>query len=379
MSLTLQFVRPLARKRLAQRIYDGLNPQGCLILIEKVLAEQTLLNRLFIDHYYDFKRRNGYSDLEIAQKREALENVLVPFRLGGEPRAARLGRLQHDRSLLQVVQLLRPGRAAMTAPSPPAGAVPQPAPGNTDTASATDTLIASIGRVVFRFRDLLVPVTILAVLIAAPPRLASGNVRVDAWMDLVGFAVAASGQALRYLVIGYAYVQRGGAKKRLSAPALVAEGVYAHSRNPMYLGDFLLLAGLAIIYNSPWVYGLVLPLFVAALMALVLAEERYLVGRFGEDYLAYCRRVPRFVPNWAALGRTLAPMHYDWRRALRKEYGTTFAWLSAALVMFIWERLRNGGYPQFERSIDAALIAFIPLTAAWYSVRRLKLRKRLAS
>ncbi len=81
MSLTLQFVRPLHRERVMRTIYDGLNHQGCLILIEKVLADETLMNRLFIRYYYDMKRRNGYSETEIAQKREALENVLIPYRL----------------------------------------------------------------------------------------------------------------------------------------------------------------------------------------------------------------------------------------------------------------------------------------------------------
>jgi len=81
MSLTLQFVRPLQRERLIGAIFEGLNPQGCLILVEKVLAEETLTNRLFIKHYYELKRRNGYSEIEIAQKREALENVLIPYRL----------------------------------------------------------------------------------------------------------------------------------------------------------------------------------------------------------------------------------------------------------------------------------------------------------
>jgi len=81
MSLTLQFVRPLYRQRVLAEIYAGLNPDGCLLLIEKVGVEESLLNRLYIDHYYDFKRRNGYSRTEIARKREALENVLIPYRL----------------------------------------------------------------------------------------------------------------------------------------------------------------------------------------------------------------------------------------------------------------------------------------------------------
>jgi len=57
----------------------GLNNDGCLLLVEKMLSQNSTINRLIIKHYYEFKRRNGYSDMEIAQKREALENVLIPY------------------------------------------------------------------------------------------------------------------------------------------------------------------------------------------------------------------------------------------------------------------------------------------------------------
>jgi tRNA (cmo5U34)-methyltransferase len=79
--LTLQFIRPLHRERVLQTVYNGLDEGGCALLVEKVVGMNSNLNRLFIEHYYDMKRRNGYSELEIAQKREALENVLVPYRL----------------------------------------------------------------------------------------------------------------------------------------------------------------------------------------------------------------------------------------------------------------------------------------------------------
>ena len=81
MILTLQFIRPLYRDKLVGQILNGLNPDGCLIMVEKVIGEDSLFNRLFIKHYYEYKRRKGYSELEIAQKREALENVLVPYKL----------------------------------------------------------------------------------------------------------------------------------------------------------------------------------------------------------------------------------------------------------------------------------------------------------
>lgn len=80
MVLTLQFIRPLQREKLVRRITSGLREQGCLILVEKLTSQDSLLNRLFINHYYELKRRNGYSEIEIAQKREALENVLIPYR-----------------------------------------------------------------------------------------------------------------------------------------------------------------------------------------------------------------------------------------------------------------------------------------------------------
>ncbi|MBI3706325.1 MAG: carboxy-S-adenosyl-L-methionine synthase CmoA [Proteobacteria bacterium] len=80
MFLTLQFIRPLHREKLVRRIAQGLNDNGCLILVEKLTTSNTLLNRLFIKYYYDLKRRNGYSEIEISQKREALENVLIPYR-----------------------------------------------------------------------------------------------------------------------------------------------------------------------------------------------------------------------------------------------------------------------------------------------------------
>lgn len=81
LNLTLQFVRPLRRDRLIASINRGLNANGCLILVEKVLGNDSLFNRTFIRLYYDMKRRNGYTETEIGRKREALENVLIPYRV----------------------------------------------------------------------------------------------------------------------------------------------------------------------------------------------------------------------------------------------------------------------------------------------------------
>lgn len=79
--LTLQFIRPIHREKLLKNIFAGIQSGGVLILVEKVLAEDCEFNRDFIEYYYNFKRRNHYSEMEISQKREALENILIPYKL----------------------------------------------------------------------------------------------------------------------------------------------------------------------------------------------------------------------------------------------------------------------------------------------------------
>ncbi len=79
LNYTLQFIRPLQRQAFLARICDSLRPGGVLLISEKVISHAPKLNREFIAIYHEFKRSRGYSELEIAKKREALENVLIPF------------------------------------------------------------------------------------------------------------------------------------------------------------------------------------------------------------------------------------------------------------------------------------------------------------
>nr|WP_232848710.1 carboxy-S-adenosyl-L-methionine synthase CmoA [Bowmanella yangjiangensis] len=76
MNFTLQFIEPDQRQAIIQGIYDGLNPGGILVLSEKIRHPSEQGNELLIELHHEFKRRNGYSELEISQKRTALENVM---------------------------------------------------------------------------------------------------------------------------------------------------------------------------------------------------------------------------------------------------------------------------------------------------------------
>ncbi len=84
MNYTLQFIPPEKRPLLIKKIFDALTPGGILLLSEKVLENNPGVSDEFIGKYHDFKRSMGYSELEIAKKREALDKVLIPFTVDRE-------------------------------------------------------------------------------------------------------------------------------------------------------------------------------------------------------------------------------------------------------------------------------------------------------
>lgn len=79
LNYTMQFVRPPLRMGLARRIYEGLNKGGVFVFSEKIIYEDKRFGHEMIEIYEDYKHAQGYSRYEIAQKREALENVLIPY------------------------------------------------------------------------------------------------------------------------------------------------------------------------------------------------------------------------------------------------------------------------------------------------------------
>ena len=79
LNYTLQFVKPQIRLEFLKNIYNGLRKNSVLILSEKIVCRDKELDQQFLDSYHRYKKRRGYSELEIANKREALENVLVPL------------------------------------------------------------------------------------------------------------------------------------------------------------------------------------------------------------------------------------------------------------------------------------------------------------
>ena len=235
------------------------------------------------------------------------------------------------------------------------------------------------GNFFFRTRDAIFPIIFAALALAFTSQYPFGNPHLDLWLDFAGIGIALAGQGLRAAVIGYAYVKRGGKDKKIYAESLVQKGFFAHSRNPLYLGNLLVLFGLVIIHNSPWMYLFAGAFYTFAYLSITFAEEEFLRGKFGEEYIEYCRRVNRFIPTLRGLRASIQDMSFDWRRVVRKEYGSTFTWMLTVIMLLVWERLANGGYKSQAFQIHVLILCTLPLLLLYLLARYLKKARLLGT
>lgn len=265
----------------------------------------------------------------------------------------------------------------MTQPadSNPISAVPSGDPGTLPARP----LLVRCGNWFFRYRDAVFPLVFVLLAVLLRPGFPFGSRALDYVVDVVGLATAAAGQLLRVAVIGLAYIRRGGKDKRIYASALVQEGFFAHSRNPLYLGNGLVLLGLLLIHGSPFFLLAGGGFYLFAYLSITAAEEKFLHQTFGAEYLEYMRRVPRYVPRLQGLGNTLKGMAFDWRRVVRKEYNSTFTWLTCVMALFVWEEYRNVGPDAAREKLGFVLPLFALLVLAYAVVRVLKKTKRLGT
>ena len=236
--------------------------------------------------------------------------------------------------------------------------------------------MVKLGQFLFRFRGLVFTAIVVVVLFFSHPRYFLGNAQFDHWLDFVGVLVALLGLGVRAGTIGYEYIVRGGRNRQVYADHLVQTGVYAHTRNPMYLGNGLMILGWALIVNAPEFYLVALPLTVLFYAAIIAAEEAYLRDKFGAEFEAYRARANRIVPKLTGLRKSVVDMRFNWRRVLVKDYNTIF--LSALLLAILvrWDDFVIEG-PSALPSSEEVLLFALPWMALYLVVWRLKKTRRL--
>jgi len=240
-----------------------------------------------------------------------------------------------------------------------------------------DSLFIRYGNFLFCHRNTLFLVILLLLLGGFKPIAPAGSSRLDLYSDIAGLLVAALGQAIRAIVIGYAYIKRGGLNKKVYADALVTEGIFSHVRNPLYVGNLLILLGIFIIHNNPWVYVLGLAYFLSAYAAIVAAEEDFLRCKFGQAYEDYCRDTGRWLPRLKGWRDTLGHMSFNWRRVILKDYSSAYTWILGSLILIAYGRVRDLGEQLARPALETLAMVGILLTLVFIGIRYLKKRRIL--
>lgn len=228
---------------------------------------------------------------------------------------------------------------------------------------------------VFRRRNALFPIVFVGLLLVFPP--GDRGSPAERALEGVGLALVVAGEALRMVTIGLDYIKRGGKRGRFYAENLVTGGIFAHSRNPLYLGNVAVVIGLLLVAGNPLGIAAGGAVFVAFYGLLVYGEERYLAGRFGIAYRAYCADVPRWFPHPRRLWATISANDLDWRRIVRKEYGTVYVACILLLGLLAWKELRGGGWEALGPILPLLGTAFGAVTVLYAVTRYLCATSRL--
>jgi len=232
-----------------------------------------------------------------------------------------------------------------------------------------ERVFINLGKFFFKYRNGLFPVVYLALVLITRPGLFLESAQLDKYACALGAFLALTGQAFRMLVIGLAYIIRGGKGGKVYAESLVQTGIYAHSRNPMYVGNYLILVGFVLLYGSLWGYVIVLPFFTLVYYSIVKNEESYLKEKFGRDYAKYEDNVNRFIPNLRGITQTVKMHDYDWGKAISKDYGTITFVIVGIIALLIWKDVTIFGYQNKRDEIEMLSFMFIP-TFIFYGIAR---------
>ena len=215
-----------------------------------------------------------------------------------------------------------------------------------------------LGNFFFRYRNTLFIFLYILLFIPSPRIFGPATFGSSYWLwpVIIGLIITISGQLIRGATIGLAYIIRGGKNKQIAADDLVTEGIFRHCRNPLYVGNILMLLGVGILSNSLLYVGIIIPIFIFIYQCIVLAEEDFLRKKFGYSFTVYSQKVNRWLPSLSGLHDTFRSMKFNWRRWLLKEYNTQFVWLCGItlILLLLFPQLTS-----YNESLRNSLLAII--------------------
>ena len=176
----------------------------------------------------------------------------------------------------------------------------------------------------------------------------------DNVMDWLGLIILLKGAYIRMAARG---VKKAHSRQ---GAGLVKKGLYSLVRNPMYLGSFMMGAGFVLIVWPVWILPVFVWLFYLRFNTQIVKEEKWLYKNFGEDYAAYCRKVPRLFPRWDKLWTMKASALFPWEETWStKETRGLLYWTLAAVPMETLQEWRVFGSTNILQTVLIFLSAVV--------------------
>ena len=228
-------------------------------------------------------------------------------------------------------------------------------------------IMVRFGNWIFHYRNFLFPVFYLLLFIPSPVIFSDYKMSI-----IIGLLISLGGETVRALVMGLVNISHGGKDRNIHSSSLITDGIFSHCRNPLYIGNIMILLGLGIAANSLIFLCVLIPLFVFFYQAIVRAEEDYLEKSFGAPYVDYKSKVNRWIPELAGMGKTFSTMRFSLQRVLVKEYNSTYLWMSGAVLVVMKHYWAHHDQDAFVKAVPVFAGTLLFLLLCYLFIRYMK-------
>ena len=235
--------------------------------------------------------------------------------------------------------------------------------------------MVKIGNFLFHYRNVLLPVFFLLILVPAPELFQNPTIAL-----VIGLGISIAGQLIRFITIGLVYIIRGGQNRKVYAQDLVTTGIFSHCRNPLYVGNIAVGIGMGVASNSVLFFSVITPLIIFTYIAIVAAEENFLRGKFGPAYDEYAKDVNRWLPNLKGISNTFKAHQFNWKRVLLKEYNSTFTGTLLGIMLIMKAHYEHPElYGDIQEKLTLFGIIILAVTIVYLFTKFLKKTHRLVA
>jgi len=240
--------------------------------------------------------------------------------------------------------------------------------------SLLEEYLRNVGNIFFRWRSY-IPLLLIPLLILKLHDLQRtfSNLYVEVAYQALCLFISFAGEFVRILTIGFVPSGTSGRNtKAQRATTLNTTGMYSITRNPLYFGNYLMILGISLFSRSWEIILLYILFFLIFYAPIILTEENFLLGKFGNIFSEYASKTPCFFPRFHLW--TSAENRWSWGMVVRREYSSLFS-LALSYVFVAHLRLY---VVNKEMSFSILWLIFCGIfMLIWFIVRILKLLKKL--